>query len=212
MAPILPSLPLAGGLGTLVPVREEHANDAELIATLARWRVQHMRVYPTRFPVTREGTAAWLRDRVLAVPTRVMWLIEAPGGELIGNGGVARIDEPAVKLDNVMRGVDGGPPGIMTAAVKAILAWIDAELGAEAVLAPIFVWNVHTLAFFRRLGFRDDRLLPLTRIEKGDRVEYVPYDPACGRPPDDYHLRLVYELPDRERASAVRGSLERRGP
>ena len=196
--PILPSLPLAGGAGTLVPVGEEHADDDELIATLALWRVQNMAVYPTRFPVSLEGTASWLRDRVLAVPSRVMWLVEAPDGERIGHGGLARIDELAAKLDNVMRGVPKRTPGIMEAAVNAILDWAHSELPAEAVYAPVFTWNVRALAFFRRLGFRDDRLLPLTRVENGERIEHVPYDPACGRPPDDYHLRLVYALADRE--------------
>ena len=45
--------------GMLVPVCELHTGDDALIAQLAEWRDRNQFAYPTRFPVTMEGTRKW---------------------------------------------------------------------------------------------------------------------------------------------------------
>jgi hypothetical protein len=52
---------------------------ARSIAALARWRAANEFAYPTRF----EGTATWLRDRVLNVPDRIMFLVHDPAGRVV---------------------------------------------------------------------------------------------------------------------------------
>src|SRR5436305_100598 len=106
-------VPLGSGQGALVPVCELHASDADLLATLARWREQNTQWYPTQFRVTLAGTAAWLRAQVLDVEDRIMFLVADRVGTLVGHLGLAHAinDRLEVKVDNVMRGARDAQPG-----------------------------------------------------------------------------------------------------
>jgi perosamine synthetase len=192
------AIPLAGDIGQLVPVGHGHPTDERLIATLARWRETYMHLYPTQFRVTLDGTAAWLKDRVLAVPDRVMLLVLEPGGRLLGHAGLAEAlnDDRAVTLDNVVRGGPGGPPGIMSAAVRALLQWARVNLDPQVISVRPGADNERMIGFVKRLGFRDEgHLIPLRRVVTGEHIAYVPRDPSDDRPPDRYQNRLIYRGP-----------------
>lgn len=183
--------------GRLLPVGRGHLADRDLIATLARWRTVNMQVYPTQFTVTIDGTEAWLRDRVLGVPDRVMFLVLAADGRRLGHCGFAEAFERGrLKLDNLVRGEPGGPAGVMAAAVSALLRWAQVNLGADTIYAPAATDNERVIRFLLRLGFRDEgELIPLRKVVNGDRVEFVPRAPGDDRPPDRYQNRLVYRMP-----------------
>ena len=182
-----PPIPIAGG--SLVPVSRAHAADERLIAALARWRVANEFAYPTRFPVTLAGTGAWLRERVLAAPERMMFLVHDASGRPIDHAGFVADGDRTLKLDNVMRG-ERGAPGIMTAAVTALLRWADRTLEPVAVRLPVFAHNGHAIRFYRRIGFHDAGLVPLRRLELGERVEYVPLADGA-EAADAHHLIMM---------------------
>src|SRR5919197_1903864 len=73
------------GAGMLVPVSELHADDAQLIATLGRWREENSFAFPTVFPVTDEGTARWLRAGLLDREDRMLFLVLDRHGHAIGH-------------------------------------------------------------------------------------------------------------------------------
>lgn len=182
-----PAIAIAGG--SLVPVCPAHADDERLVASLARWRESNALAYPTRFPVTLTGTATWLRERVIAAPDRIMFLVHDAAARPIGHAGFALADDTSLKLDNVMRG-EPGAPGIMTTAVTSLLGWADRTLKPAAVRLPVFAHNDRAIRFYRRIGFRDAGVAPLRRLDRGDRVEYVPLVDGAG-PADAHHLIMV---------------------
>src|SRR4051794_794743 len=83
------AIPLAEEAGYLLPISELHTTDDRLIETLARWREDNAHVYPTQFPVTFDGTKRWLRERLLDVPDRILFLIVTPQGHPVGHVGFA---------------------------------------------------------------------------------------------------------------------------
>lgn len=182
-------LPLTGG-GSLVPVCRVHQRDQALIGLLAAWRERNMDVYPTQFAVTLEGTATWLRQRVLDVPDRIMFIVTSPDGRPVGHAGVADAlsDGASVRVDNVIRGADDAPPGIMRGAVAMLLAWVQRTLAPERIWIKVFSDNEIAIRFFRRLGFTDSGLIPLRRVEHDGRVSFVPVADADA---NRRHLRLV---------------------
>lgn len=200
-------IPLIGGPGWLVPLCELHAEDGELIATLARWRQANMSVHPTQFTVTLEGTATWIRSKLLDLEGRILFLVLGAGGELVGHYGFidAVNDDCEVFLSNALRGVPGLYPGIIGRAQRTMIGWATETLGARRILGVVFADNRRPIRNLRRDGFRELRVLPLRRRVDGERVEYryrADDDPA---PPDRYHVLMEY-IPETGAIDSRRGT------
>lgn len=188
------SLPLAEGQGYLLPVCRFHAGDTELVATLARWREEHVSAYPTQFPVTLSGTADWLRRRVLEAEDRLLFLVVDARGRLVGHLGLANALEETggVELDNVVRGVPGVAPGIMSHAVRTLADWTMEHLRPRRIHLRVFQDNTHAVEFYRRLGFVEEEQIPLRKHQAGERIEYRPLEENDMAPADRVFLRMVY--------------------
>ena len=194
------ALPLAESAGSLVPVCRLHLRDPELIELLGAWRVRNMHVYPTQFPVSFEGTATWLQERLLEVPDRILFLICEPGGRPIGHGGIdeALADSATARLDNVMRGVDDAPPGLMRTAVTALIEWTWATIAPDTIWAKVFSDNEPVIRLLHGLGFEDQGLSPLRRAQSGERITFEPAEDGAA---DRHHLRMVLTSSRRVRHS-----------
>lgn len=184
------SVRLEDDRGFLVPVCELHADDEALIAQFAAWREQSTHAFPTQFPVTLDGTRSWLRSRLLDVEDRLLFLIVDRHGRPVGHLGFASAinDERTLEVDNVVRGVDGAEPGIMSASSRALLDWAEANLAPAEIFLRVFADNDRAIGFYERLGFRRDRTIPLRREESGDSVSFVETEGEGDRE----FLRMVY--------------------
>ena len=192
------SIPLTQNAGFLVPLCELHATDDGLIAKLAQWRAENALAYPSQFPVTIAGTSSWLRSKLLDIEERILFLVLDRYGNPIGHLGFASAinDEREMEIDNVVRGVKDAHPGIMSSAMKALLNWAEEIIGPRAICLRVFSDNHHATKFYRNLGFKNDRLVPLRRHEEGERVEYSPLAEDDNNEPDKCFLRMVY-VPNR---------------
>jgi perosamine synthetase len=188
------SIGLEANRGFLLPVCELHVSDEALIEDLATWREANQDAFPTRFTVTVDGTAAWLRTRLLDVPDRILFVVVDAHGNRVGHVGLAGTlnDASEVEIDNVVRGVTGVRPGIMSSALQALLDWTEEHLAPSTIALRVFRDNAHAIAFYRRLGFVDDGLLPLRRRENGASVAFEPVGATDVADPDAFFLRMVY--------------------
>lgn len=187
-------------LGLLVPMCELHADDARVIADLARWRETHFDAFPTQFPVTAEGTARWLRAAVLDAEDRLLFLVCDRHGHAVGHLGLADAlsADRTVEVDNVVRGeaVDGP---VMAAALEALVRWSHEVLGAQTVHLRVFEDNARAIAFYERAGFRAVGTIDLVRTERADgAVAYVP-----GTPPDRRFVRMVHAPAPRDEGTVL---------
>jgi perosamine synthetase len=188
------SIALPGGIGYLAPVCALHSEDERLLETLARWRNENVFAYPSQFQATVESTRSWLRDRVLAAPDRMLFLVLQKHGRLIGHMGLANAldDQARLEMDNIVRGVKGRDPGLMAAAMDALLDWTQEMLAPEQIYLRVLDDNAHAIAFYEKLGFALDRLLPLRRHEQEDGVFYRTPAESDRDFPDRHFLRMVY--------------------
>lgn len=189
------SLPLPNNAGYLLPVCEHHMSDDITIAKLAKWRDENSFAYPTRFPVTFDGTKKWLRTHLLDVNDRILFLVLDRRGNALGHVGLANaINETAeIEVDNILRGEKQSEPGILSLAMQALLNWMQETLHPKRIFLHVFNDNQHAIAFYHRLGFSDEKLLPLKRIESGDTVNYVS-DDRENEPADSYFLQMTYPV------------------
>jgi perosamine synthetase len=187
------SLRLPDGAGFLLPMCDLHLDDEALILDLTSWRNADVRAYPSQFVATPESTRAWMRERVLAAPERMLFLVVNRVGQRVGHLGFANAlnDECSLEMDNIVRGMKAGDPGIMTRAMVTLLDWAEEKLGPREIYLRVFENNAHAIAFYKKLGFVRDRLLPLTRRLHGMKINYEPS--AAGAQPDTHFLRMVYQ-------------------
>lgn len=186
-------LPCAAGAGHLLPVCDLHRDDRALLDLLTNWRRENAPAFPSQFTVTLEGTARWLRHGILDNENRVLFLVCDPAERPVGHVGLCDFlnDRRELEAENIVRGVPGTAPGLMSHAMQALLAWCY-ELGAERVRLRVFQDNAHAIAFYRRLGFRDDEVIPLRKHIKGDTIVYRPAADDDGDEADRYFLRMVH--------------------
>ena len=71
---IAQSIRLENHQGYLICVCKLHESDLELIATLADWR-KNATTFHNKFNVSVEGTKIWMRNLLLDVPGRILFLV-----------------------------------------------------------------------------------------------------------------------------------------
>ncbi|MBI3823362.1 MAG: GNAT family N-acetyltransferase [Planctomycetes bacterium] len=178
--------------GFLVPTCDLHVDDDALIADLTAWRNADVTAYPSQFVATPASTQAWLRDRVLAATDRMLFLVVNKFGRAVGHMGFASAinDDASLEMDNIVRGIKAGDPGIMKRGMVALIDWAEEKLGPREIYLRVFESNTHAIAFYEKLGFVRDRLLPLTKHQNGSNVTYKPT--AGGEKADTHFLRMTY--------------------
>jgi glycosyltransferase involved in cell wall biosynthesis/RimJ/RimL family protein N-acetyltransferase len=189
------SILLPNNAGYLLPICELHAKDNILIAKLAKWRDENSSAYPTRFPVTIDGTEKWLRSRILDADDKILFLVLDKGGNVVGHVGLANVLNEAqeVEFDNILRGEKQAEPGIMTLAMQTLLQWAQETLRPKRIFLRVFNDNQHAITFYRRIGFVDEKLQPLKRIVSGELISYVSGEEQ-NQPADSYFLHMDYPI------------------
>jgi perosamine synthetase len=193
------SIPLASGRGYLLPVCALHADDNALIALLARWREENAAAFPSRFLVTLAGTATWLKTKLLDVEDRLLFLVLDRHGRPLGHLGFANAlnDSAALEVDNIIRGIPGESPGLMTEALRVLIDWAEEMFRPRRIHLRVLSDNAHAIAFYRRVGFRDDGLISLRRhFESGGETLREIVECESSDAPDAFFLRMVYDPPE----------------
>lgn len=145
-----------------------------IIRLLSKWRKKNEFWFLAIFKITTNGTQIWLKERVMDVPDRLLFMIKVKN-QYIGHVGLYRFNfnKNFCEIDNIMR---GKPlyPGIMKEAIKKMMEWGKKNLNLKSYELETFLDNERALRLYQKLGFRENKRIPLIQREKGDRKEWVP--------------------------------------
>src|SRR5262249_3745634 len=147
----------------LEPVSRQDAEQTDAVALLARWRAAAAYAFPAQFRVTLAGTQRWLVKQLLDLADRLLFWVNTTQGTRIGHVGLYRFDfeRRQVEIDNIVRGVAGVLPGVMYAAVRALLHWSFASLEMDTLFLRVFSDNLRALKLYERCGFSETMRFPL---------------------------------------------------
>lgn len=138
--------------GYLICISELYANCDEVVTLLAKWRREATALHD-QFEVTFEGTKKWLRELVLDVPDRILFLVTDKCGLAIGHMGFAHAFNEDLEFDLVVRGVHSVAPGIMSLAARALFNWANQTIEPKNIYVQVLEGNIHAVQFYTRLGF-----------------------------------------------------------
>lgn len=169
----LRAIPIEGD-GYLLPLCKVHIHDEELLNKLAEWRNTNVEAYPTQFKATLDSTRAWIKDRLLAVPDRILYLVVNNTGGVIGHIGFNGClnDNYQFEIDNVVRGVNDVHRGLFSKAIFSLIEWARTTINVEGFFLRVMEDNTKAINFYKRNSFVEEGRTPLVLESKGDFVTY----------------------------------------
>ena len=186
---ILNSIKLENGNGYLICVSKFHLNDKNIIEIFAKWR-KEAKTFHNKFDVTFESTQKWLKNLLLDIPDRILFIVLNRYGHPIGHMGFANSinSDKFMELDNVVRGVKMVEPGIMSIATKALLNWAAFEFCPDSFHLRTLDNNDHALRFYSKLGFEEYSRQPLKLIGNDVEFNYIPIVDEKNITPDRFFV------------------------
>ena len=151
----------------------ELAADRDMIDLLGRWRKENEAFFLSSFPVTYERTLSWYHKHLMDKPDRLLFVIRAANA-YVGHVGLFRFDYAArsCEIDNIVRG-EKSHPGIMGAAILAMMKWGKETLGIEGYTLKVLGDNERAVRLYKKLGYGETGRIPLLLLNGKDGPEWV---------------------------------------
>ena len=179
-------------LGFLIPLSESHEADTTLIQALTKWRNNNIHAYTTQFVATFESTKIWLREKVLSVDDRMLFLVTDIQGKILGHMGFSNClnSQFLFEIDNVLKGEDSLFKGLFSKAIFALMEWARKIINVEGFILRVMDDNKHAINFYKKNDFIEDKLIPLVKEKNGDFVSYR--EASSGEPHEKYFIRMIW--------------------
>jgi RimJ/RimL family protein N-acetyltransferase len=162
----------------------ENIPNHELIKSLADWRRDNQSWYPTVFTVTEEGTKLWLKNQVIDVDDRILFLIVSLDGVVFGHMGLFRGE-----IDNVLRGITGIVDGGMKHGLCALMKFCATELGIKNLYLRVFSDNARAIHYYENCGFSE---IGKISLKKSEEINCIKWEPSPDI--DIYHAERSYSV------------------
>ncbi|MFM2015886.1 MAG: hypothetical protein RIQ51_1376 [Bacteroidota bacterium] len=179
--------------GYLLPLSRAHLGDDELLQKITDWRNANVTVYPTQFVATLESTKAWVKDRLLDVPDRILFLVTDNAGQVIGHLGFNGCinQERYFEIDNVVRGLPNVNPGLFSKAIHSLIEWARKTVNLEGFFLRVMEDNDKAIKFYQRNSFVEEIRIPLVRESNGQFVTYREANPGEIKVKDFIRMKYV---------------------
>ena len=161
--------------GFLVPVCDAHLDDHDLLQKITNWRNVNVDVYQTQFAATLESTKIWMKDHLLAVDDRILFLVCENNGKAWGHIGFNGCfnSDLSFEIDNVIKGESDAQKGIFSEAMIALIEWARKTINVNNFYLRVMDKNHHAIHFYKKNEFVEERLIPLIKVEKTGSINYI---------------------------------------
>lgn len=141
------------GLDTyfLVPVALAHLDNKRTVSELASLRVSAN--FPADHLITEDSTASWMRNSLIHVPEKILFLVSDSAGTTLGHLGIWLRPSGLFEIDNVIKSPECEVKGLFSEATKAVGNWLYTNLLVERVYLRVDETRSHAIDFYRRIGF-----------------------------------------------------------
>lgn len=172
----------------LILLTHECSNNLGLMRLLGVWRRRIQYWFPAQFKVTLSGTISWFDKLVTADPDRMLFIIKAKN-DYIGHIGLDKFNlkDNTCEIDNVIRG-KALYPGIMSCAMRQLIAWSKIELGIDSNRLEVASDNSHAVIFYNRLGFREVKREPMIHVKDGKKWSWIDAPAGYKKPVKRYNV------------------------
>ena len=141
------------------------------ISLLAKWRRENNFAFPpSQNRITLKSTKKWLGGQLLKNETRILFFIESSHkvSKPIGHMGLYSFDfrEESCEIDNVIRGEKKALKGVMSMALKRLIAWTKKEMRPKKIYLRVLSTNKNAINFYLKNSFKKAGLIPIEKTNK----------------------------------------------
>lgn len=172
-----------------VATRADRLNATD-VKLLTEWRNRFVPSFLTDFVATEERTARWLTDFVGPNENKILFMVDVDG-QTVGNIGLDFIDWETGygEADNIVKGGESRH-GLMKLALQTTMDWAFKQLGLRSLGVRVRSDNT-ALEFYRKVGFKETKRVPLRRVVEPDMVRWI--EDAAAESPSASLVYMVYE-------------------
>lgn len=177
--------------GYLIPVGPWVLEEDDLLAKMALWRESAMDMFFARFQASVSSTRDYLSTYSLALPNRILFIIEA-NGRYVGHLGLSNVGREKAEIDNVIKGELVEPRKLMTHALERLLVWAEHSLGIKSFQLRVISTNRRAIRLYSSLGFQfvsSDFLREST--DKRGATHLIPCSIDTATVPEKSHLMEI---------------------
>jgi perosamine synthetase len=133
-----------------------------------------------------------MKDRLLAVPDRMLFLVVDNTGKVIGHIGFngCHNDDFLFEIDNVVRGVHGVGKGLFAKAMNSLIEWARKSINVNGFFLRVMENNHKAIEFYKRNSFIEEYQIPLVQESNGGVVSYR--EAKVGENPIKHFVRMKY--------------------
>lgn len=139
--------------GYLIPVGPWVLGEQDLLAKMTLWRESAMDMFFARFQASVSSTRDYLSTYSIAMPNRILFLVEVKG-RFVGHLGLSNVCRQNAEIDNVIKGEQVEPRKLMTHAVERLLVWAEHSQGIKNFRLRVISTNSRAIRLYSSLGFQ----------------------------------------------------------
>lgn len=165
-------------VGRLRAITTRDLDDSALIETMAEARTRNGRYFMSRFDVSPQNKRAWLADKVIGEPKRVLFFVMTVSGEIVGQDGFTYLGGGRFELDGTMRWASGGPRGLYVRSGVERAGICFSLLDCDTSFTEVFADNPANVKNSLRMGHEITAERPLFLSERCGMMRYEKIDCA----------------------------------
>jgi RimJ/RimL family protein N-acetyltransferase len=158
----------------MIPVGPWVLSQKALLQKMAIWRESARESFFARFPSSVDSTSDYITRYSLALPDRILFLLESRG-VFVGHVGLSNMVGDSAEIDNVIRGEPVDSPSFMADSLRTMVRWATSAQGVKRFRLRVLSNNLRAIDLYESLGFRLVKSEPLTvqRVSEGG-IHLVP--------------------------------------
>ena len=138
----------------LVPVSEVNQSNPDVINSFYKWRVKYANLFSNSNEISLESTQKWVKDSLLQNKDRILFLLVNKYGKEVAHLGLWCKENGVIELDNLVKGADDLPKGLMSDSVKTLCAWAYEYLSIHELKLRVLESNTNAIEFYKKIGFK----------------------------------------------------------
>ena len=186
----LKSIPI-GDLGFLLPLSIVHLNDLHLMQKLFFWNNANPIIVSSRLNFDIEDISEWVRNEVLNVEDRIIFLIGNNEGQICGQISIDNCHSGQFEINDVLKCNPESSKEMILSALLSLFEWFRKTTNADSFSLRVMEGDIDEIQFYEKNNFIKTEKIPLVKETKNNVLSYRQADETEN--PDKFFIKMTWK-------------------